>query len=140
MTLATNLVGRRCAVLSADGPPAEGEIVGLAGSETPSGFVVLVALPGSGRVEVADLAGIRLLSGDRPDILAAPLHDYRDRLSVRARNCLEMAGIPTLGDLAACTEARLLGLRHFGPRTLREVVALLAAHGLRLRASAGPPP
>ncbi len=55
------------------------------------------------------------------------------RLSVRARKALQILGIQTLGDLAARTEAELMGVKNFGATSLEEVKQRLAEHNLRLR-------
>jgi DNA-directed RNA polymerase subunit alpha len=54
-------------------------------------------------------------------------------LSVRARKALQILGIQTLGDLAARTEAELMGVKNFGATSLHEVKAKLEQHGLALR-------
>jgi len=54
-------------------------------------------------------------------------------LSVRARKALQILGIQTLGDLAARTEAELMGVKNFGATSLHEVKAKLEQHGLGLR-------
>lgn len=53
-------------------------------------------------------------------------------LSVRATNCLEMAKIETIGDLATLSESELLNLRSFGKTSLREVKRKLADMNLEL--------
>ena len=52
--------------------------------------------------------------------------------SVRVRRALEEMGIQTLADLAAKTEADLLGCSNFGQTSLNEVYAKLSEHGLQL--------
>lgn len=52
--------------------------------------------------------------------------------SVRTGNCLRQAGIQTLGDLVAQSEDDLLGIRHFGRKSLREVRDVLANFNLQL--------
>ncbi|MEM1166987.1 MAG: DNA-directed RNA polymerase subunit alpha C-terminal domain-containing protein [Planctomycetota bacterium] len=54
-------------------------------------------------------------------------------LSVRARKALQLLGIATLGDLAARTEAELMGVKNFGSTSLTEVRQRLAEHGMGLR-------
>lgn len=54
-------------------------------------------------------------------------------LSVRARKALQILGIQTLGDLAARTEAELMGVKNFGATSLDEVKAKLQEHNLALR-------
>lgn len=53
--------------------------------------------------------------------------------SVRARKALQLLNITTLGDLAARTEAELMGVKNFGATSLDEVKAKLSEHGLSLR-------
>ncbi|MBL0928415.1 MAG: tetratricopeptide repeat protein [Phycisphaerales bacterium] len=64
-------------------------------------------------------------------VLAKPVADLG--LSVRARKALQVLGIQTLGDLAARTEAELMGVKNFGATSLDEVRAKLTEHGLGLR-------
>ena len=54
-------------------------------------------------------------------------------LSVRARKALQLLGIATLGDLAARTEAELMGVKNFGSTSLDEVREKLVEAGLGLR-------
>lgn len=54
-------------------------------------------------------------------------------LSVRARKALQILGIQTLGDLAARTEAELMGVKNFGTTSLDEVKIKLSEEGLGLR-------
>jgi DNA-directed RNA polymerase subunit alpha len=54
-------------------------------------------------------------------------------LSVRSRKALQMLGIHSLGELAARTEAELLGVKNFGQTSLDEIREKLAEHGLGLR-------
>ena len=54
------------------------------------------------------------------------------KLSVRAGNCLEAAGIETVGDLVKKSEANLLRLCGFGKTSLYEVYGRLAELGLRV--------
>lgn len=64
-------------------------------------------------------------------VLAKPVTDLA--LSVRARKALSLLAISTLGDLAAHTEAELMGIKNFGATSLKEVKDRLAEHGLSLR-------
>lgn len=64
-------------------------------------------------------------------LLAKPVSDLK--LSVRARKALQMLGIQTMGDLAARTEAELMGVKNFGATSLDEVKQRLAENGLKLR-------
>lgn len=54
-------------------------------------------------------------------------------LSVRSRKALQRLNIMTVGDLAAKTEAELLGCKNFGNRSLTEIKAQLEKLGLALR-------
>jgi len=54
-------------------------------------------------------------------------------LSVRARKALQVLGIHSVGDLAARTEAELMGVKNFGSTSLDEVKERLGAFGLGLR-------
>lgn len=54
-------------------------------------------------------------------------------LSVRARKALQVLGVQTVGDLAARTEAELMGVKNFGATSLDEVKEKLGEHGLGLR-------
>lgn len=54
-------------------------------------------------------------------------------LSVRARKALQLLGIMTLGDLAARTEAELMGVKNFGATSLDEVKIKLSENNLSLR-------
>lgn len=63
--------------------------------------------------------------------LTKPVSDLK--LSVRARKALQVLGIQTLGDLAARTEAELMGVKNFGATSLDEVKQRLNENGLKLR-------
>ena len=65
------------------------------------------------------------------EILNRPLTQFE--LSVRARKALQLLAIQTIGDLAARTEAELMGVKNFGQTSLDELKAILAANGLTLR-------
>ncbi len=54
-------------------------------------------------------------------------------LGVRSYNCLKRAGIQTVGDLVAKTEAELNAIPNFGKKSIDEVVETLNARGLSLR-------
>jgi len=64
-------------------------------------------------------------------MLAKPVTELQ--LSVRARKALQLLNITTLGDLAARTEAELMGVKNFGTTSLQEVKERLAEAGLGLR-------
>ena len=53
--------------------------------------------------------------------------------SVRARKAVQLLGIQTVGDLAARTEAELMGVKNFGQTSLDELKQVLALNGLTLR-------
>jgi DNA-directed RNA polymerase subunit alpha len=57
----------------------------------------------------------------------------QEELSVRSRKALQLLGIHTVGDLAARTEAELMGVKNFGQTSLDELKALLTRNGLTLR-------
>jgi DNA-directed RNA polymerase subunit alpha len=65
---------------------------------------------------------------ERERKLAMPISELN--LSVRACNCLEMAKIESVGQLASMTESDLLALRSFGKTSLREVRRKLEDLGL----------
>lgn len=52
--------------------------------------------------------------------------------TVRAKNCLDFAGIKTLGELAKKTEDEIAGMRNVGKMTLTEIHAKLAEFNLHL--------
>ena len=72
------------------------------------------------------------LRGKAPDAILQKPISVLD-LSVRARKALQMLGVQSLGELAARTEAELLGVKNFGQTSLDEIDAKLSEHGLMLR-------
>ena len=54
-------------------------------------------------------------------------------IHTRTVNALSRNGIKTVGELAGCSEADLLGIRDFGPACVAVARAALAEHGLELR-------
>lgn len=56
-------------------------------------------------------------------------------LSVRSYNCLKRAGINTVAELCAKTDAEMIKVRNLGKKSLEEVKQKLAALGLSLRES-----
>ncbi len=66
-----------------------------------------------------------------PEILQKTVADLE--LSVRSRKALQRLNINTLGDLAARTEAELLGCKNFGQTSLNEIKQQLASFGMGLR-------
>lgn len=81
-------------------------------------------------------AALDALYGMR-DASAPPGDDPLDRrvdeleMSIATANALQRAGITTIRELAARTEAELLQSGHFGGKSLRELSAILADLGLR---------
>src|SRR5690606_38226124 len=69
-------------------------------------------------------------SGGNDGILSTPVSELG--LSVRARKALQVLGIQSIGDLAARTEAELMGVKNFGSTSLDEVKERLTAFGLGL--------
>ena len=53
--------------------------------------------------------------------------------SVRARRALDSLKIVTMGDLAAKSEAELMGCKNFGQTSLNEIRQRLSEYGLQLR-------
>lgn len=51
-------------------------------------------------------------------------------LSVRALNCLNAAGVDTLGDLVSLSRSDLMKIRNFGKKSLTELDELLATLNL----------
>jgi len=74
----------------------------------------------------------------RNRVLETPVTDFE--LSVRSRNCLDLMGIRTLGDLINVTESELLSYKNFGETSLAEIKNLLASKGLRLGQGLEEPP
>ena len=66
-----------------------------------------------------------------PELLQKTVGDLE--LSVRSRKALQRLNINTLGDLAARTEAELLGCKNFGQTSLNEIKQQLASFGMGLR-------
>jgi DNA-directed RNA polymerase subunit alpha len=63
-------------------------------------------------------------------VLQVPISDFE--LSARSRNCLDRAGIHTLGDLTRVTEPELLSNKNFGETSLKEVRDMMASKGLTI--------
>lgn len=53
-------------------------------------------------------------------------------LTVRSANCLEAAGVDTIGDLVSKTENDMLKYKNFGKKSLDEIVSLLSNYDLHL--------
>jgi DNA-directed RNA polymerase subunit alpha len=66
-----------------------------------------------------------------PELMQKTVADLE--LSVRSRKALQRLNINTLGDLAARTEAELLGCKNFGQTSLNEIKQQLASFGMGLR-------
>jgi DNA-directed RNA polymerase subunit alpha len=76
----------------------------------------------------AGVASVPLMQGEEYGILIEELE-----LGVRSYNCLKRAGIATVGDLIAKSEAELNAIPNFGKKSIDEVIETLAARGLHLR-------
>ncbi len=66
-----------------------------------------------------------------PEVLNKPVADLE--LSVRSRKALQRLNINSLAELAARTEAELLGCKNFGQTSLNEIKQQLSTFGLALR-------
>jgi len=66
-----------------------------------------------------------------PEILNKPVGDLE--LSVRSRKALQRLNINSVAELAARTEAELLGCKNFGQTSLNEIKQQLGAFGMSLR-------
>jgi DNA-directed RNA polymerase subunit alpha len=66
-----------------------------------------------------------------PEVLSKSVADIE--LSVRSRKALQRLNINTVGDLAARTEAELLGCKNFGLTSLNEIKQQLGTFGMGLR-------
>lgn len=64
-------------------------------------------------------------------VLATPMDQVE--FSIRSRRALQNLNLRTLGDLAAKSEAELLGCKNFGQTSLNEVRQRLGDYGLQLR-------
>jgi DNA-directed RNA polymerase subunit alpha len=67
-------------------------------------------------------------------VLATPIEQVE--LSIRARRAIDSLKIVTLGELAAKSEAELLGCKNFGQTSLNEIRQKLNEYGLHLREAA----
>ena len=54
-------------------------------------------------------------------------------LSVRAMNCLEIAGLTTIARVSKKTASELLAIKNLGETTLEEIREALEKHGFHLR-------
>ncbi len=69
-------------------------------------------------------------------VMSVPITDFE--LSARSRNCLERAGIESLGDLTRISEDELLAGKNFGETSLKEIQEMLTARGLGIGQFARP--
>lgn len=70
-------------------------------------------------VQVLEFTGVEALE----KLLRRSLDEFV--LSVRAANCLHAAGIRTIGQLVNKTEREMMGIQHFGQKTMKELKRLL---------------
>jgi len=70
-------------------------------------------------------------AGDGASYLHKPVSELE--LSVRARKCLQMLAVTSLGELATRTEGELLSMKNFGQTSLVEIKRQLALYGLKFR-------
>ncbi len=66
-----------------------------------------------------------------PSVLSRPASTLD--LSVRARKAIQLLNVQSIGELAARTEAELMGVKNFGQNSLDEIRGKLADLGLSLR-------
>jgi DNA-directed RNA polymerase subunit alpha len=90
--------------------------------------------PGPG-LPIPSAAGLFTVEAPLESRLGMLVSDLR--LSLRASNCLEEAGISSLRELVSRTRHELLEMRNFGETTLEEVEEKLRELGLHLGMSAG---
>jgi DNA-directed RNA polymerase subunit alpha len=90
----------------------------------PGGQLESAGVPGAVNGAGAQAAA----GGPMDDILIEELE-----LGVRSYNCLKRAGIQTIGDLVAKSEAELNAIPNFGKKSIDEVIETLEARGLDLR-------
>ncbi|MEX0776024.1 MAG: DNA-directed RNA polymerase subunit alpha C-terminal domain-containing protein [Phycisphaeraceae bacterium] len=70
-------------------------------------------------------------TGSSDEVLNKSVNELQ--LSVRARKALAILNVQTIGDLAAKTEAELMGVKNFGMTSLLEIKEKLGGLGLGLR-------
>lgn len=68
---------------------------------------------------------------DREELLRTRICEW-NRLSTRPRNVLSMANVDTVRTLVKLTRPYLMQLRNMGPKSMKEIEALLHSHGLEL--------
>ena len=59
--------------------------------------------------------------------------------SIRTHNCLKRAGITTIADLQSKTEEDLIRVRNLGKKSFEEILAVMFAHGFRIKDNPEPP-
>ena len=114
----------------------------LAGGGSPAAGAAAPGAPASGTAATAQAtASAPAAAGSTPDrgtldgleVMpdgAVPLEELQ--LPVRAYNSLRRAGIHTIGELSARTEADLLAIENLGPQSVREIKQRLAGLGYHL--------
>lgn len=105
------------------------------------------AVAHAARILTEHLALFASLTGEEFELepVAEPADPEQDRLaemmieeldlSVRSYNCLKRAGINTVAELCAKSDAEMIKVRNLGKKSLEEVKQKLAALGLSLRES-----
>jgi len=78
-----------------------------------------------------DPPGVPAPAAGPSDVLARPISELE--LSIRARRCMEILNIQTLGDLVKRSKKELLACRNFGQTSLDEVLQKLQNLSLTLR-------
>jgi DNA-directed RNA polymerase subunit alpha len=77
------------------------------------------------------VAATAAVEGANPEVLKKTIEDLE--LSVRSRRAMVRLNVKSIGELAAKTEAELLGCKNFGVTSLNEVKERLGRFGLSLR-------
>src|SRR6516225_3862221 len=116
------------ALLAGEGPPAAGAAApGAPASGTAATAQATASAPAAAgsTPDRGTLDGLEVM----PDG-AVPLEELQ--LPVRAYNSLRRAGIHTIGELSARTEADLLAIENLGPQSVREIKQRLAGLGYHL--------
>ena len=105
--------------------------LGQAAGTDGGGVAAGVASGGGGEKPAFARATSANLENVSPEILNKSVADLE--LSVRSRKALQRLNINTLADLAARTEAELLGCKNFGQTSLNEIKQQLNSFGMGLR-------
>ena len=105
--------------------------LGQAAGTDGGGVAAGVAGGGGGEKPAFARATSANLENVSPEILNKSVADLE--LSVRSRKALQRLNINTLADLAARTEAELLGCKNFGQTSLNEIKQQLGSFGMGLR-------